>query len=533
MGAATNFSASPALNVVPGPVLAREAEFRNRMGSISRQSAVYFAGTILTTAAGYFFRIYLARTLGAEALGLYALGMSIVGLLSLFNAFGLPAAAARFVAGYAGKREYARLGSFLRGSLALLAAGNLLLGAVLIITGPWIAIHFYHAPALAAYFWPFGLIMLFGVMNNFLGQVMAGYQDVSRRTLITHFIGTPANMLFAIGFISFGFGLAGYLTAQVVSAFVVLALLAIYVFKMTPQQARAGSSFPRIEKEVAAFSAAAFAIATVEFILSQADKIVLGYYLDATQVGIYAVAMALVGFVPVALQSVNQIFSPDIAELHATGNHSLLQRLYSTLTKWILALTIPLGLTIMILARPLMGIFGPAFQAGAVVLIIGAIGQLVNCAVGSVGYLLLMSGHQNQMVKIQAVNAALMITLSVLLVPRFGMRGAACAAAVAVAITNLWSLGAVYKRLHLFPYDSSYLKLLLPAVLSGTVVVLFRFFFQSRSAFFVAAIALFLAYTLFLGTFVGSGLEGDDRRLAQAVCNKFGFNFLRNGAGAL
>jgi O-antigen/teichoic acid export membrane protein len=187
----------------------------------------------------------------------------------------------------------------------------------------------------------------------------------------------------------------------------------------------------------------------------------------------------------------------------------------------------------MILARPLMGIFGPAFQAGAVVLIIGAIGQLVNCAVGSVGYLLLMSGHQNQMVKIQAVNAALMITLGVLLVPRFGMRGAACAAAVAVAITNLWSLGAVYKRLRLFPYDSSYLKLLLPAVLSGTVVVLLRFFFQSRSAFFVAAIALFLAYTIFLGTFVGSGLEGDDRRLAQAVCSKFGFNFFRNGAGAL
>jgi O-antigen/teichoic acid export membrane protein len=500
------------------------------MGSIARQSVVYFAGTILTTAAGYFFRIYLARTLGAEALGLYALGMSIVGLLSLFNAFGLPAAAARFVAGYCGKREYARLGSFLRGSLALLGAGNLLLGAVLIVVGPWIAAHFYHAPALAAYFWPLALIMLFGVLNNFLGQVMAGYQDVSRRTLITHFIGTPANMLFAVGLISLGLGLAGYLTAQVISAFIVLTLLAIYVFKMTPIDARHSGASMRIEKEVAAFSAVAFAIASVEFVLSQADKIVLGYYLSATQVGIYAVAMALVGFVPVALQSVNQIFSPGIAELHATGNHSLLQRLYTTLTKWILALTIPLGLTMMIFARPLMGIFGSAFEAGAAVLIIGTVGQLVNCAVGSVGYLLLMSGHQNQMVKIQAVNAALMITLSILLVPKFGIRGAACAAAVAVAITNLWSLRAVHQRLKLLPYDSSYLKLLLPGILSGIVVVLLRFSLQAHSAFLVAALGLFCAYAVFLGAFVSFGLNGDDRRLAQAAWGKIGFNFRRNGA---
>ena len=70
------------------------------MATISRHSAVYFSGTILTTAAGFFFAIFRARTLGAEALGIYALGMTIVGLLGLFSAFGLPMAATRFVAEY-------------------------------------------------------------------------------------------------------------------------------------------------------------------------------------------------------------------------------------------------------------------------------------------------------------------------------------------------------------------------------------------------------------------------------------------------
>ena len=70
MSAATNLSPAPVLAETPPAASAAHsaAEFRSRMGKISWQSAVYFAGTILTTGAGYFFRIYLARTLGVEAL---------------------------------------------------------------------------------------------------------------------------------------------------------------------------------------------------------------------------------------------------------------------------------------------------------------------------------------------------------------------------------------------------------------------------------------------------------------------------------
>ncbi len=467
MATATNIAVTEELTPVLLPAL-EGGEFHRRIGSISRQSAVYFAGTILTAAAGYFFKIYLARRLGAEALGLYALGMSIVGFLGLFNAVGLPATAARFVAEYSTRGEYGRLGAFLRGSLAVLSVGNLALGAVVMVAGPWVGVHFYHAPALGAYFWAFTLIMIFGALTTFLGQVMAGYRDVARRTVITHFIGTPVNIVVAVALISLGFGLRGYMAAQVGSAMLVLGLLAVAVWRMTPAEARAGAvfAFAPVEKKVVAFSAVAFGIAAVDFALSQTDKIVLGYYLAPKQVGIYAVAMALVGFVPIALQSVNQIFSPIIAELHADGNRALLQRLYATLTKWIVILTIPLALTIAIFARPLMGIFGAGFLPGATVLVIGAMGQLINCGVGSVGFLLMMSGHQLEMIKIQAVNAALLIGLSVLLVPRMGMTGAAVASAITVVTTNLWSLISVRRKLKVFPYHAGYLKLVLPTALS-------------------------------------------------------------------
>src|SRR5215470_8996504 len=330
--ATDNIPVSQDLESVATQTVTRDRNFHRRMATISRQSAVYFAGTILTTAAGFFFKVFLARKLGAEALGIYALGMTIVGLLGLFNAFGLPTAATRFVAAYTARGQVALLGTFLRSSLALLIVCNVILGVFLLAAGPWIAVHFYHLPALSPYLWAFAWIMFFGVLNTFLGQAMAGYQDVARRTFITHFLGTPANIVLAVILITLGFRLHGYLAAQVASAVLVFALLARSVWKMTPAAARAMGPFAPVEREVMTFSLAAFGTAGLEFVLGQADKILLGRYLNVEQVGIYAVAMALVGFVPIALQSVNQIFSPTIYELHATGNRSMLQLLYSTLT---------------------------------------------------------------------------------------------------------------------------------------------------------------------------------------------------------
>jgi O-antigen/teichoic acid export membrane protein len=524
MSAATNIPPQELAELAP-VLVADGAEFRSRMGSISRQSFVYFAGTIFTAAAGYFFKIYLARTLGAEALGLYALGMTIIGFVGLFNSLGLPMAAARFVAAYCARGDYSQLGSFLRGSLGLLTAVNVLLIGMVLLVGPWLAQHFYHTPKLGPYLWAFAAIMLLGVLNMFLGQVMAGYRDVAQRTLITHFTGTPANIAVAVLLISVGFGLTGYMAAQVISALLVFFLLGAAVWKMSPTATRNGSSF-QIKREVVAFSAVAYGIASLQFLLAQSDKIVLGYYLDAKHVGIYAVAMTLVGFVAIALDSVNQIFSPIISELHAAENHAILQRLYATLTKWVIALTIPLALSMMVYARNLMLIFGPSFEPGATVVMIGAVGQLFNCAVGSVGFLLLMSGNQAQLMKIEAVSAALMVGLNIFLVPRFGIAGAAMAATVTTVVTNTWALISVRRILKVFPYNAGYLKLMWPSAfaIAGTLS-LARVMGGTHAPWKAAGAGLLFAYIIFVATIFLFGLDQDDHELAKIAWTRVGQSF--------
>lgn len=508
----------------PEPVASPENQkFRSQMGQISRHTGVFFLGTMFTAAAGYLFKVYLARALGVEALGIYALGMTIIGFLGIFSGLGLPQSAVRFVALYMATDRGAQLRSFIIRTFGLLLGANVLAGALVVFAGPWVAEHFYHTPALDRYFKLFALIMLFGALTTFFGQVLQGYKDVSRRTIITNFVGTPLMMLLTVGLVMLGGGLRGYLVAQVLGAAAVVVLLVVTAWRLSPPAARSlrGPVLP-LESQVFSFGVVVFGIGMLEFFLAQADKILIGFYTNAREVGIYAVAMAIVAFVPIALQSVNQIFSPTIADLHSRGEQALLGRLFQTLTKWILGLTLPLAAVTTLFSRPLMLIFGPDFEAGWIVLVIGTLGQLVNCGTGSVGYLLMMSGNQKRLIKVQAAMTGVTILLNIVMIPKWGIMGAALSSAITNAVTNMWYLREIRNSLGMSPYNRSYWRLLPPALASIAAVLVLRSRVSGvNHEWIFIALGGVLSYAVFLGVAMAMGLNDDDRIVTRAVLARF------------
>jgi len=482
---------------------------------------VFLLGTLFTTLAGYFFKVYLARVLGAEALGIYALGMTVVGLAGVLAAAGLPQAASRFVAVYSATGASRKLGRFLWSALTVLLVANLLVGVFVLLLKSWIAERLYHTPALASYLYFFVTIMVSGALTAFLGQALAGYKDVARRTIITSFVGQSVTMACTIALLTLRFGFKGYLIAQIVSALAVLLLLGRAVWQLTPQPARTASiGLPILEREIVSFSLALFAVQGLEFMLGQTDKMLLGVYMNAREVGIYSVGMALVAFIPLPLASVNQIFSPIIAEIHTRADLELLGRLFRSLVKWILGLTLPLAAVMILFARRIMGIFGPDFEVGWPVLIVGTLGQLVNCGVGSVGYLLLMSGNQKKLVRIQTVMAVVLVVMNILLIPVLGLLGAALAGAAVTAVANLWYLAEVRRTLGLLPSAKKYVALLLPTAAMLTAVLIFRQFLAGNwPAWATVAVALTIGYIAFVGVWLLT-LDPDDEEIAGAIWKK-------------
>ena len=168
-----------------------------------------------------------------------------------------------------------------------------------------------------------------------------------------------------------------------------------------------------------------------------------------------------------------------------------------------------------------MRVFGHEFEAGWVVLVIGTVGQLVNCATGSVGYLLLMSGNEKGLVRIQIIMAIITVTSCLLLVPHWGVAGAAIAAAVGNAGTNAWCLLEIKKSLRLFPYNRGYLSLVLPTAVTCAVAIGLRISLRSIGADIPVLIAsTTCVYIFFIGTVLLLGLDADDRLIANAIWSR-------------
>jgi O-antigen/teichoic acid export membrane protein len=508
--------------ISPDAISQETLHYRSQVGHISRQSGIFFLGTLFSVATGYVFKVYLARVLGARDLGIYALGMTLVGFISIFNGLGLPQSAVRYVASYVAARKFRQLHALLWRGAGMLIAVNVLFAVIFLALGRWIAIRFYHSPALVSYLPWFALTMVTGAVTFFYGKVLAGYRELGRRTIITNFVGSPLTMLLTVLLISLGFGLRGYLMGQIFSAVVVCLLLLWAVRQLTPAPARfSASKGAGLGREVWSFSAAMLGVGLMEFLMIQVDRVALGFYRGAREVGIYSVAAAVVAYVPLALSSVNQIFSPTISDLHTRGQHILLGRLFQSITKWVIGLTLPLACTIIVFARPLMRIFGPDFEAGWPILIIGTLGQLVNCGVGSVGFLLLMSGNEKRLIKVQTVMAAVMVVLSAALVPRWGIVGAAVAAAITNVGVNGWNMLEVRKWLGLSPYNRSYVHLLLPAIaMVGVILAMKEISAMFAHDWVAAGVAVLLAYIVFGAIVLMFGLDADDRMIANAIWSR-------------
>jgi O-antigen/teichoic acid export membrane protein len=135
-----------------------------------------------------------------------------------------------------------------------------------------------------------------------------------------------------------------------------------------------------------------------------------------------------------------------------------------------LAGTLPLLLLLVIVPGPVLKIFGGAFDAGVTPLRILLIGQIVNVAVGSVGFILIMVGRTGWDLTVYAASFVVDLAVAFGLAPSLGARGAAIAQAVTLVVANAARLYLVWRYVHIQPFDRHYARLAIPAAVGAAVM---------------------------------------------------------------
>jgi O-antigen/teichoic acid export membrane protein len=181
------------------------------------------------------------------------------------------------------------------------------------------------------------------------------------------------------------------------------------------------------------------------------------------QLGVYAASVRVSQALVLFLIAVNYMFSPFVADLHERGERAKLDSLYKALTRWMLAGTIPILLLLLVVPGPVLLVFGGGFESGTTALRILLVGQLINVAVGSVGFILIMVGRTGWDLAVYAGSFVLDVVVALILCPHLGTTGAAIAQAVTLAVSNGVRLYLVWRFVHIQPFNKYYFRLAIPA----------------------------------------------------------------------
>jgi O-antigen/teichoic acid export membrane protein len=168
---------------------------------------------------------------------------------------------------------------------------------------------------------------------------------------------------------------------------------------------------------------------------------------------VYAVAGRFVVLIQLANQGISQSVQPRLAEALAVGDTDGANRLYQTATGWLVLVTWPINLLVILFAPLYLRVFGEHYAAqGARVVAVLAAAMLVATGCGMVDMVLAMAGRTSWNLINVLVALAVTVGLDVLLIPRFGALGAAAGLACAMVANNLLPLVQVGRSVRLHPF---------------------------------------------------------------------------------
>jgi O-antigen/teichoic acid export membrane protein len=403
-----------------------------------------------STLLGLVLAVLLARHLGAAGYGTYAFVLAAVSLMAIPTQLGLPTLVVRETA----KAQVNAQWGVMRGlwCWASLTVGSisLLLAMVAVLIGLVFTNHF-EANQLATFAWGIVLIPLIA-LGNLRGAALRGLRRVVLGQL-PEFILRPALLSLLIFAAVLYLAPSRLTSAHAMGLHVVAAALAFVtgaflLWRSRPQELK---DRPHPEYPTREWFAAALPLALVsgmQLINQNTDIILLGLMRSAEEVGIYKVVVTGATLVAFGLQAITLSISPYLARLHTQGDKQRLQRLVTLSARGILLFALPIVLVLVVWGEAVLEIiFGAEYASGKTALAILALGQLVNAGMGSVGMLLTMTGHERETARAVMIAAVLNVSLNLLLIPLWGINGAALSGALTLTVWNLVMWRAVRRHL--------------------------------------------------------------------------------------
>ena len=414
------------------------------LAGVVRGAAFVMGIRVAGAAIALLSQVLLARWMGAFEYGIFVYVWVWVVILGIVVPMGFGTSVLRFIPEYRTKEKWSRLSGVLKASFGIVAA----IGAAASLAG--LGLLWVFSDHIESYYiWPLAIALIcvpgFALMDWQEGAARAfGWVNLA---YVPNYIVRPLAIVAVAGGTLFFTGSA---TGLQVTFCALGATFATMFAQRYLLARRVAATVPAAKpvfhvKHWVAISAPLVLVEGLFLLLTNTDIVLLGYFVEPDDIAIYFAATRIANLMAFIQFSVAALAVPKFAELHSAGKHSELQTFVHGSIQWIFWPTLAAGVFLLLVGEFALGLFGENFGSGYPLLFLLMAGFLARAATGSTEYLLNMTGNQNAVAWTYGVAALGNLALNFLLVPSFGLMGAAAATAISI-VGSTFCLAVVVQR---------------------------------------------------------------------------------------
>jgi O-antigen/teichoic acid export membrane protein len=398
--------------------------------------------------------VALAHLLAPEEYGRFAFGLNLAIIFAAIGGVGFSVGIMRYWPKYLVEKDYAGAkGVVQMGYVAALVCGI----AVAIVAV--IATRFLHgfeiSTALAI-----GLLGLAVAWGDYSSNLLRGQGSVVVSMLPRDVLWRVFTPLCAFLILKAGFGLSG--TLAILICAVVLLLLNAWQGLLIWRNVvgTTGNVLARYDFAVLKISLLPLWISSIVYaLIQQFDVVIVGTLMTKSDAGAYFAAQKTAALLGLVVIAGGMVTAPTMASLYHSKKLAELQKLCRNLALAIASVTLLGFVFLAFTGKLLLGFFDASYVSAYPILMVIALGSVIDAISGPNAYLMQMTSYEKQYVKIMLVCYACVVAAQFILIPRYGMMGAAVASAGGVVLWNVWAILLLRKRAGL---DTSLLSIIFP-----------------------------------------------------------------------
>lgn len=422
------------------------------------KSSSSFLVKILGVFFSFLFTVLVSRQYGSTVYGSFAMSINFLTFSSMLVIVGLDTALLKYTAHYLELKKIQVLRSIIKKILIISVPLGLVVSVLMYFSSELISVHVFKKPALAPYFRISSLMILPWSLAMIFAGGVRGFKDAISFT----FIQNASVFLFAsisILMLQYIYGLYPYNPVYAYLIAVILTLiLSVLIFRrrMTAMKMSTDHAETVSFKQIFTLSIPLLVVVSAQQILAIVNSVMLGIFGSEADVGIYNVALRISSITLIPLMAVNSIAAAKFAEFFALNNLDAIDKMVNISTKIMFGLSLPLFIICLIFPDNIMSLFGREFEGNSNVLRLIIFGQIINVASGSVGFLMLLTNLHKEFRNIILATTVIIITSNYLLLPHYGLMGAALTSMANLMIINLSCVWVVKKRYNIFTFLSPF-----------------------------------------------------------------------------